>query len=118
MNLETTPREDSNAYLKGANAASAPAPSASAAHLPVIETRDLRKVFGEGATQQVVLGSVKLSVDEGEMIAIVGPSGSGKSTLLHLLAALDMPTSGAVYFRSRALQTLSEVPLSDYRNQA
>ncbi len=52
------------------------------------------------------------------MIAIVGPSGSGKSTLLHLLAALDMPTSGKVYFRSRALHSLPENPLADYRNEA
>jgi lipoprotein-releasing system ATP-binding protein len=84
----------------------------------VVETRELRKVFGAGAAQQVVLNSIHLSVAEGEMVAIVGPSGSGKSTLLHLLAALDMPTSGTVYFRSRALQTLSEAPLADYRNQA
>src|SRR5579862_6773488 len=84
----------------------------------ILETRLLRKVYGSGAAQQVVLEGVSLTVQRGEMIAIVGPSGSGKSTLLHLLAALDMPTSGEVYFRSRALQTLSEAPLADYRNQA
>ena len=84
----------------------------------MVETRELRKVFGVAAAQQVVLNSMHLSVPEGEMIAIVGPSGSGKSTLLHLLAALDMPTSGTVYFRSRALHSLPEAPLADYRNQS
>jgi lipoprotein-releasing system ATP-binding protein len=84
----------------------------------VVETRELRKVFGSGASEQVVLKSIALQVIEGEMIAVVGPSGSGKSTLLHLLGALDMPTSGAVYFRSRALQTLPESHLEDFRNQA
>ncbi|MFZ0821589.1 MAG: ABC transporter ATP-binding protein [Candidatus Acidiferrales bacterium] len=84
----------------------------------LVETQELRKVFGAGPAEQVVLKSVNLKVIEGEMIAIVGPSGSGKSTLLHLLAALDMPTSGKVYFRSRVLQTLPESHLEDFRNQA
>jgi lipoprotein-releasing system ATP-binding protein len=84
----------------------------------VIETRKLRRVFGEGVAQQIVLSAVDLTVPEGEVVAVVGPSGSGKSTLLHLLAALDSPTSGAVYFRLRALQTLPESQLADYRNQS
>lgn len=84
----------------------------------VVEARKLRKVFGSGLAEQVVLDAVELSVPEGEVVAVVGPSGSGKSTLLHLLAALDTPTSGAVYFRSRALQTFPESQLADYRNQA
>jgi lipoprotein-releasing system ATP-binding protein len=84
----------------------------------VIETRALRKVFSSGNIQQVVLDSVNLRVAESEMIAVVGPSGSGKSTLLHLLAALDTPTSGTVYFRSRGLQSLPESGLADYRNRA
>ena len=84
----------------------------------VIETRGLRKVYGAGSAEQVVLKSVDLKVSEAEMVAIVGPSGSGKSTFLHLVAALDMPTSGTVYFRSRALQSLPESHLEDFRNQS
>jgi lipoprotein-releasing system ATP-binding protein len=84
----------------------------------VVETRQLRKVFRSKTAEQVVLKSIDLKVTEGEMIAVVGPSGSGKSTLLHLLAALDMPTSGTVYFRSRALESLPESHLEDFRNQA
>ncbi len=84
----------------------------------LLEVRDLRKVYGSGPAERAVLDNVNLLVKEGEMIAVVGPSGSGKSTFLHLLAALDTPTSGAVYFRSKALQTLEEKPLADYRNRS
>ena len=57
-------------------------------------------------------------LQRGEMIAIVGPSGAGKSTLLHFLAALDTPTSGAVYFGGNSLESLSEAELAEYRNRA
>jgi len=118
MNLEMARSENAtNCQGTGSDVANA---SVLSSRVPscVLETRQLRKVFGIAAAQQIVLESVDLHVEEGEIIAVVGPSGSGKSTLLHLLAALDMPTSGAVYFRSRALQTLSENSLSDYRNRA
>ncbi len=100
------------------NSTSAGQIDASGTPSSVIEARKLRRVFGEGVAQQVVLDAVDLNVTEGEVVAVVGPSGSGKSTLLHLLAALDSPTSGAVYFRLRALQTLPESQLADYRNQS
>lgn len=83
----------------------------------VLEARGLRKVYGSGASEVVVLGGVNLLVTRGEMVAIVGPSGAGKSTLLHLLAALDTPTSGTVYFFSKALETLSEAALAELRNR-
>ena len=84
----------------------------------LLEARELRKVYGPGTAERTVLGGINLTVQEGEMIAVMGPSGSGKSTFLHLLGALDRPTSGAVYFRSKALQTLADKPLADYRNQS
>ena len=55
----------------------------------------------------IALSGVSFAVAAGEMIAIVGPSGAGKSTLLHLLAALDTPTSGTVYFGGNSLETFA-----------
>jgi lipoprotein-releasing system ATP-binding protein len=84
----------------------------------VIEARDVRKIYGEGASQINVLSGVNFSVEPGEMVAIVGPSGTGKSTLLHLLAALDRPTSGTVYFQARAIDSFRDSELADYRNRS
>lgn len=84
----------------------------------VLEARDLYKVYSSGQGQVTILDGVNLSVKQGEMLAIVGPSGAGKSTLLYLLAALDMPTSGTVYFRSEALEALANSALADFRNRS
>ncbi len=84
----------------------------------VLEARGLHKVYGTGASEVTVLAGVDLAVVEGEMVAIVGPSGAGKSTLLHLLAALDMPTSGTVYFDTKAVEALSDAALADFRSFA
>ena len=89
-----------------------PAPDA------VLEARGLRKVYRSGAAELTVLAGVDLSVRQGEMVAIVGPSGAGKSTLLHLLAALDTPTSGTVYFGAKALESLPDAALAEFRNRS
>jgi lipoprotein-releasing system ATP-binding protein len=83
-----------------------------------IEARNLRKSYGAGATEIVVLSGVNVSVEAGELIAIVGPSGAGKSTFLHLLAALDTPTSGTVYFDGKAIDSFREAELANYRNSS
>ena len=84
----------------------------------LIEARDLRKSYGAGSTEITVLSGVNVSIEVGELVAVVGPSGAGKSTLLHLLAALDMPTSGAVYFEKKAIDSFRESELADYRNRS
>lgn len=84
----------------------------------ILRTEDLRKTFHSGSQEIVPLDGIDLRVARGEMIAIVGPSGAGKSTLLHLLAALDTPTNGAVYFAGNSLSSLREAELAEYRNRA
>ena len=84
----------------------------------VLEARNLRKTYGSGPKSLTVLQDANLSLTQGEMVAIVGPSGAGKSTLLHLLAALDTPTSGAVYFANKAIDTAEEVALTEFRKRA
>jgi len=84
----------------------------------LVEARELRKSYGAGAGEIVVLSGVNVCVNSGELIAIVGPSGSGKSTFLHLLAALDTPTSGTVYFEKKAIDSFRESELANYRNRS
>ena len=84
----------------------------------LLEARELRKSYGSGPSQICVLSGVDLRVAPGELIAVVGPSGAGKSTLLHLLAALDTPTSGTVYFEQKPIESFRESELADYRNRS
>lgn len=84
----------------------------------VLEARNLRKVYARATNNLPVLADANLKLFEGEMVAIVAPSGAGKSTLLHLLAALDTPTSGTVYFASKAIETIHDTKLAEFRNRA
>jgi len=84
----------------------------------VLEARNLRKVYPSRPADLVVLSDVNLALREGEMAAIVAPSGAGKSTLLHLLAALDRPTSGTVYFAAKPLEATDDAELARFRNSA
>ncbi len=84
----------------------------------VLEARELRKTYGTGARVLQILAGVNLRLTKGEMVAIVAPSGAGKSTLLHVLAALDTPTSGTVYFASNAIEMQNEAALAQFRNRA
>ncbi|HEV2388830.1 MAG TPA: ABC transporter ATP-binding protein [Candidatus Acidoferrales bacterium] len=85
---------------------------------PLVRVADLRKVYGRGASERVVLAGVNLEIARGEWVAIIGPSGAGKSTLLQLVAALDTPSSGRVYFASRALDSLNEEQKAQYRRRS
>ena len=84
----------------------------------ILRVEALHKVFSSGSQEIAPLDGVDLSVERGEILAIIGPSGAGKSTLLHLLAALDTPTSGEVYFAGNSLRSLAEAELAEYRNRA
>jgi lipoprotein-releasing system ATP-binding protein len=84
----------------------------------LVRVEGLRKAFHSGSQEITPLDGISFSIERGEMISIVGPSGAGKSTLLHILAALDTPTNGAVYFGASSLESLDEARLAEYRSQA
>jgi lipoprotein-releasing system ATP-binding protein len=83
----------------------------------ILEARALRKSYGAGEKNLQVLTDVNLKLREGEMVAVVAPSGAGKSTLLHLLAALDTPTNGTVYFSNKVIETNDDAKLAEFRNR-
>ena len=83
-----------------------------------LRVEKLTKTYHSGSSVRVVLAGIDLDVARGELVAIVGPSGAGKSTILHLLAALDTPTSGQVYFASRALYSLGEEQKASFRRRS
>jgi len=84
----------------------------------ILEARGLGKIYADAKKSLIVLRDANLQLKRGEMVAIVAPSGAGKSTLLHLLAALDTPTSGAIYFDSKQIETKNEAALADFRNRS
>lgn len=77
----------------------------------------LTKTYHKASTEIPVLKGVSLSVQEGEMLAIVGQSGSGKSTLLHLLGTLDAPDAGEIYFKNRRIDDLPAQKRDRLRNR-
>ena len=83
----------------------------------ILETKDLRKIYGSGDTEVRALDGVNLSVENGEFVAIVGTSGSGKSTLLHMLGGLDRPTEGTVTVDGKNIFELKDEALTIFRRR-
>lgn len=83
----------------------------------ILETKDLKKIYGKEDTQVRALDSVCLSVEKGEFVAIVGTSGSGKSTLLHMLGGLDRPTEGSVTVDGNEIFALKDEALTIFRRR-
>ena len=85
--------------------------------MPILQTTDLKKYYGEKPNITKALDGVSLSVEHGEFVAIVGTSGSGKSTLLHMMGGLDTPTSGSVFVRDKDLSKMSDEQLTIFRRR-
>jgi putative ABC transport system ATP-binding protein len=84
---------------------------------PVIEISGVKKVYSMGANKVFALRGVDLTVNPGEMIAIMGSSGSGKSTLMNILGCLDVPTEGSYSLDGIKVNGMSKNQLADLRNQ-
>ncbi|MEA4941434.1 Macrolide export ATP-binding/permease protein MacB [bioreactor metagenome] len=83
----------------------------------ILETKQLRKIYGTGETAVHALDGVNFTVEKGEFVAIVGMSGSGKSTLLHMLGGLDRPTSGSVTVDGKEIFALKDEELTIFRRR-
>lgn len=84
--------------------------------LPLISVHNLQKSYGSGDNYFEALRGIDLDIHEGESIAIVGKSGSGKSTLMHLIALMDKPTSGEIFFEGSNTGSLKGKALNEVRN--
>ena len=78
---------------------------------------NISKTYQDGKLENTVLKGVDITVNEGELLAIVGSSGSGKSTLLHIMGALDVPTQGAVLYKNKNVHELNDNDQAKWRNQ-
>lgn len=85
--------------------------------MTVLETKELKKYYGQGESLVKALDGVDLQVEQGEFVSIVGTSGSGKSTLLHMLGGLDYPTEGSVIVDDKDISRLKEDTLAIFRRR-
>jgi lipoprotein-releasing system ATP-binding protein len=84
---------------------------------PLINARNLSKTFSTPGRELHILKDITLSIDKGEMTALMGPSGVGKSTLLHILGALDRPTSGKLLYEGSDVFELNNDALAGFRSR-
>jgi len=84
---------------------------------PIIQVEGLRKTYQTARGSLNLFDNLNLTIESGEMVAIVGQSGAGKSTLLHILGALDAPSAGTVYCASTNVASLSPRQAAAFRNR-
>lgn len=84
---------------------------------PVVEIKNLSKVFPRDEFVVTALEDVSLTIDEGEFLCLMGPSGSGKTTLLNMIAGIDRPTSGELRVLGEDVARVTEDRLAEWRNR-
>src|SRR5512132_2560935 len=89
----------------------------SIAEHPVLDVRNVVKLYGEGETLVRALRGITLTVERGDYVAIMGASGSGKSTLMNILGCLDVPTSGTYRLDGDLVSSMDDDRLAAIRNR-
>lgn len=85
--------------------------------MPLVELRNVSKIYRLGDEEIRALDDVSLDIDAGEFISIIGPSGSGKSTLMHILGCLDSPSKGTIKLDGIMIQDATARQLAAIRNR-
>ena len=83
----------------------------------ILQAKQIAKTYGNKQTEQEVLKDIDLSIEAGEVVAIMGPSGSGKTTLLNVLSSIDYLTHGSIILDGQQLEKLSNKALSEIRKK-
>jgi len=83
----------------------------------VLEIKNLSKIYGEGRNKVKALDNVSFSIEQGEIVLVVGSSGSGKSTLLNMIGLLDNPTNGTIFIDGIDTTTLDDNKTASFRNK-
>ena len=89
-------------------AVAAPPPTAEVVPGTVLAASDVTRRYGEADSAVDALRGVSLAIPQGQFAAVMGPSGSGKSTLMHILAGLDVPTSGQVWIGGEEITDMDD----------
>lgn len=84
---------------------------------PLIQFKDVVRVYGSGEGKQVAVDHVSFEIEKGEFVVILGPSGAGKSTVLNMLGGMDTPDEGKVIVAGNEVSAMNDRQLSDYRGE-
>ena len=79
--------------------------------MKILKIENLKKVYGKGEAEVIAVNDVSFEVEEGEFVAIIGPSGSGKTTILHMIAGLEKPTAGKIYFYGKDMYEMNNLQI-------
>ncbi|HJO59044.1 MAG TPA: ABC transporter ATP-binding protein [Nitrospinaceae bacterium] len=84
---------------------------------PIIRFKDVCKYYRAGDSQVTALAGVRLEIEQGDFVSIMGPSGGGKTTFLNCLGGLDTPDSGEIYLKDRLMNRMSDGELTELRRK-